>query len=220
MTQTRPFLLGGLAALLLALGGGGCARYEYDVVEPSELAQHVPADKPVSFTRDPLRYRLVTVDGHLVMRVYNDTREPITLLGADSYVVDPRGQSHPLQSQTIAPGSYVRVILPPVSPRLAPRGPTIGIGIGAGFGRGHWHHRHHHHFHDAWYGHGWYGEPRYYSVYDPSNNLYWEWGGNGTTANLVLVYHRGARGAPATAPAAGDGANLVRHEFVFRRVRM
>src|SRR5262245_50127092 len=104
---------------LLTLFGllvGGCARYEYDVVRPDDLTGHVGTKEDVVFTRDPLEYRLRTADNRLVMRIYNPTDAPITLLGARSSVVDPDGQSHPLPSMTAAPESFIKLILPPLRP--------------------------------------------------------------------------------------------------------
>lgn len=194
------------ASLLMMTCGLGCASYEYDLVEPQPLAQHVGADA-ISVDVEPLRYRLITVDSYLVMRVFNETAEPVTLLGDESYVVDPRGQSHPLQSQTIAPGTFIKLVFPPVPPQVVPRGPTIGIGFGA-YGH-HWH-RHPYYYGGYYYDRLWYDEPRYYTVYDPANNYYWEWDGEGTVARAVLIYRPGPKDGPA---------KTVRHEFAFSRVK-
>ena len=93
----RSFFL--IAATLLL----GCARYEYDLIQPANLARHVGKTEE-SFAIEPLEYRLVSIDNSLVMRIFNNSAEPITLEGTRSYAVPPTGQSHPLRPQTIAPG--------------------------------------------------------------------------------------------------------------------
>ncbi len=199
-----PLRLACLPLLALAIGSIGCARYEYDLAHPPELARHIGRDKPVEVTVEPLRYRFQTADSRLVMRVYNTTDGPVRLLGDRSTVVDPRGQSHPLRSQTIAAGSYIKLILPPLPPRVQPRGPVIGIGIGGVISSGHYYRR-------RYLGRGFGYDPfldgpRYYSVYDPSDAAYWEWDGEGE-ARVVLVFQ------------SGDEKPFS-HEFVFRRRRV
>src|SRR5688572_31818 len=66
---------------------GGCARYEYDIVDPPDLAQHV-GKGPVTVAAEPLEYTLRTYDNRLVMFVENPTEDPIKLLGEDSVIVD------------------------------------------------------------------------------------------------------------------------------------
>ena len=196
------------ACLLLAwlsAASLGCARYEFDLVQPADLARHVGADKPVEVTLDPLTYRLQTAESRLVMRIHNPTEAPVRLLGDQSTVVDPRGQSHPLRSQTIAPRSYIKLIFPPLQPRLEPRGPVIGIGVGGFVTSGRYYR--HRHFHGGAFGYDPFLDgPRYYSMYDPGDAAYWEWDGEGE-ARLLLAYQRGDQ-KPFT------------HEFVFRRRRV
>lgn len=201
-----------LVPLLILLPG--CVRYEYDVVQPPELAGHVGTKSWVSFQRDELEYRLRTVDDRLVMRIYNLGEQPVKLLGPDSAAVDPRGESHPLRRATILPGSHVRLVFPPPRPRVARYGPSFGfgVGIGSGFG-GRFHHRDH-------FGYGAYDDigPRYYSVYDASDPTYFRWPGN-TNLRLLLTYRRGLTGESET-PADEGGEEIFRHEFTFRRRRM
>ena len=45
----------------------GCAKYEYDIVRPPELAQHVGTKAPVTFQTEEREYHLRTSDGRLVM---------------------------------------------------------------------------------------------------------------------------------------------------------
>jgi hypothetical protein len=196
-----------LCLLLASLSAGsvGCARYEYDLVHPPELARHVGADKPVEVTLEPLAYRLQTYESRLVMRIHNPTDAPVRLLGDRSTVVDPRGQSHPLRTQTIAPGSYIKLVIPPLRPRLEPRGPVIGIGVGGYVSSGGYYRRRY--VHGGVFGYDPVLDgPRYYSLYDPGDATYWEWDGEGE-ARVVLVFQQGEQ-KPFT------------HEFVFRRRRV
>jgi hypothetical protein len=195
---------GRLSLLLLALfaAPAGCAHYEYDLVQPPEFAGHVGAGKPVEVTLEPLGYRLQTSESHLVMLVFNRGETPVRLLGDRSTVVDPRGQSHPFRGQTIAAGSYIKLVFPPLPPRVEPRGPVIGIGVGAVVTSGGY-------YRQRYLGGGPFGYdpvfdgPRYYSVYDPGDATYWEWDGEGD-ARLVLTFQQGDQ-------------KPFSHEFVFRR---
>ena len=199
--------LKGVCLLVASLSAAslGCARYEFDLVRPPELARHVGADKPVEVTLEPLTYRLQTVESRLVMRIHNPTDAPIKLLGDQSTVVDPRGQSHPLRSQAIAPGSYIKLVLPPLRPRLEPRGPVIGIGVGGFVSSSGYYRRRY--FHGGAFGYDpLLDAPRYYSLYDPGDAAYWEWDGEGE-ARAVLVYQRGDQ-------------KPFSHELVFRRRRV
>jgi hypothetical protein len=116
--------------ILIALSGlfAGCARHEFDLLEPPELAQRIGREMPAVIERAPLVYRLQSAEGRLVMTIRNPTDQPVVLLGERSYVVDPEGQSRPLPTQAIAPASYIKLIFPPLrDPRAAPR---FGIGFG------------------------------------------------------------------------------------------
>ena len=88
---------------------------------------------------DPLEYRLRSYENRLVVNVFNPTPDPVTLAGERSYVVAPNGQSHPLRGQTIAPDTFVKMILPPMRPYYRESGPNIGFGLGVGISsRGHY----------------------------------------------------------------------------------
>ena len=128
--RTRNFLL---AITLLSLTGG-CARYEYDLVQPPDLAGHVGGKSWTTFRRDELEYQLRTVDNLLVALVYNLGEGTIKLSGSDSAAIDPRGESHPLQGRTIPPGSHIKLILPPPRPQVRSYGSTFGFGVGVGYG--------------------------------------------------------------------------------------
>ena len=182
---------------------GGCARYEYDLVAPPELARHVGAKSDEVLRVDPLDYRLRTADNRLVVDIVNPTQDAITLLGGQSYVVAPSGQSHPLRVRTIAPGTYIRMILPPMRPYYRTRGPTFGIGLGVGIssrfhGRGYFPGP----FHDPFF-----DEPRYYALYDESDATYWDWNGE-TEVRLHLVYQR------------QGNAETFSDDFTFKRKKM
>src|SRR5215218_948209 len=100
-----------LCSVLLALCAlGGCARYEYNLVRPPELARHIGAGTDAVFTFDRLEYRMRSVDNRLVVRIFNPSDEAIDLIGPRCSVVDPEGQSHPLRSQSIAPESFIKLI--------------------------------------------------------------------------------------------------------------
>jgi hypothetical protein len=190
------------AVLMLLALGGGCARYEYDLIEPQDLARHIGEKADEVAPVDPLVYHLRSYDSHLIVHIDNPTEDPIRLLGDQSTVVDPGGQSHPLRTQTAAPHSFIKLILPPPRPYYAPRS---NVSIGFGFGVGHYHHHGGYWggatFYDPWY---WDGPP-YYMLYDPGNVAYWEWQGE-TVVRLNLVYQRGER--------------TFRHAFVLGRKKV
>ena len=198
------------ACALLLFGtlmlAGGCARYEYDILEPSDLAQRVGRKSRVVVPMEPaVRYEAVTYADRLVLFVFNESDEPLKLLGEDSYAVDPRGESHPLPTRTVAPGSSTKLIFPPVRPTFRQSGPTFGLGLGVGLGSAR---------RRGYYGAGRYGRfgdpfyddpfPRYYQLAD-DGATYWSWTGSGTDVSLRLVYER--------------GGERFHHDFTFRRVR-
>jgi hypothetical protein len=195
-----PFVLAPLTLCSI-----GCARYEYDLVHPPELAQHIGRDKPVEVTLEPLNYRYRTVESRLVMQVCNSTNAPIRLLGDQSTVVDPRRQSRPLRGRAIAPGSFIKLVFPPLMPVVEPRGPVIGFGVMAiGSSGGYYRRRF---LHGGAFGYDpAFDGPRYYSVYAADDGTYWEWDGEGEI-RVILVYQQGDQ-KPFT------------HEFVFRRKRV
>src|SRR5438067_6143668 len=153
-----------LAMLLLA--AGGCAKYEYNLVKPTELSKHIGAGSDSVVSVDPLEYRLRTVDNRLVIRIFNPTDDVIELVGPKCSMVDPEGQSHPLRSQSIAPGSFIKLILPPPRPRVYDPygggywGPTVGVGVGYRVDACPY--RRYREYDPYWYDPG----PRYCAVYD------------------------------------------------------
>ncbi len=185
----------------------GCAKYEYDLVKPTDLSRHIGKAGDAVFALDPLEYRARTVDNRLVLRVFNPTEDAIELLGPRCSVVDPEGQSHPLRSQSIAPGSFIKLIFPPPRPEVYNYGPTFGVGVGYhvnaypyyrypydGYGYGPYRY-------DPYYYYG----PRYLAVVDENDTYYWDWRGEGE-ARAVLAFRRGDK--------------EFRHELVFRRLKM
>jgi len=214
-----------VALLLSLLLAAGCTHYEYDLTRPPDLAQHIGTKEDVIATIDPLEYRFRSYEDHLVIRIFNPTDDPIQLLGDQSSVVDPKGQSHPLRGATIESHSFVKLILPPPPPDVAPYyGPGIGVGFGMSanaspdnhpiyldIDRGrHFHRGLHRDFIGGWgwsYWDPWYYDyygPRYYVVYD-NDTSYWDWRGE-TEVRLALAFSRNGK--------------TFRDEFEFRRVKM
>lgn len=120
----------------LAILVGGCARYEFDIVEPPHLARHIggTSEPETVIRRDDLDYRMTAYEGRLVLRIANSSDDPIELIGAESYIVDPGNQSHPLTSQSIAPRSFIKLILPPLRPQYRTE-PMFGFGLGVSASR-------------------------------------------------------------------------------------
>lgn len=100
-------IFGALAALLC-----GCVSYQYRVAQPPGVGLPV-ADKPVAFHCEPLDYVLAPGDRRLSVRIANPTDDQMFLLGNRSYLVDPRGESHPIPAQVLAPHSHTWLVLPP-----------------------------------------------------------------------------------------------------------
>jgi len=181
-----------LALIALAIVSG-CTHYEYDLTQPPDLARHVGSKADAVVPRDPLEYHLRSYENVLVMRVVNPTDDPIKLLGDQSTVVDPRGQSHPLRNQAIAPHSYVKLLFPPPPPEVYYHpGPTFGIGVGAVVS--HSSCRTLNDPRDPIYGDPFFTgppPPRYMLAYGGGDDaMYWEWNGLGEI-RLTLVYQRG-----------------------------
>jgi len=174
---------GGIVFLCLVGLQSGCATYEYNIVQPEDLRSHIGRNIDQIVKRTPLEYRLRSYDNRLIMRIFNDTDDPISLLGDRSFVVSPDGQSHPLRSQTIAPRSFIKIILPPPKPQFYDPGPTLGVGFGTAVGV----HSHPHYHYNA----PLYGGPRYLNVYDEDHPLYWDWKEQ-TDISMTLVFQRGS----------------------------
>jgi hypothetical protein len=129
-----------------------------------------------------------SAEGRLVIEIFNPTSDTILLLGRQSSVADPAGQSHPLADQTIAPGSFVKLILPPMRPQATPTGPSIGVGFSTGGSQADWDN-------NNW--------PRSVDAANADSTLYWDWDDEGD-ARLTLVFRRG-------------NDQQFQHEFTFHR---
>jgi hypothetical protein len=105
-----------LIPLLVALAGlalAGCATHHYyGVVGASNAVQPI-RNHVVTTDYDPLEYRMVSYGDRLSVQIYNRTDEPIVLLADKSYVIDPRGKTHPLRGRVIEAHSYSGMLLPP-----------------------------------------------------------------------------------------------------------
>jgi hypothetical protein len=173
----------------------GCARYQYAIVEPAHLATTLGKDGTrVSY--DPLEYDFAVRDDMLSMAIANPTLQPVSIVGAKSYIVSPDGQSHPVGvSGSIAPRSFTAMVLPPepVVYRSEPRF-SIGFGIGSGYygGGPYVSHGFGYHFYDSVYE----GPRDYY----PVNLPYWTW--KTGQVRLRLAY---------------EGTNAFTHDFVIER---
>ena len=185
-----------VSTLLFALLMTGCARYEYQVVEPAQFAGHIGSKADYVVKLDPLEYRFRSVSSRLVIQIHNPTDQNIQLRGSESYVVDPNGQSHPLRSLAIAPNSFGKIIVPPPRPVVYDTGPSIGFGVGTYIGSAH-----HHDVHcDAVVAH-----PVYLDVYDEDDSYYWDLSGEGDL-RIRLTYQRSDK--------------TFSDEFRIRRVKM
>ena len=178
----------------------GCATYRYDLVLPAANAGLLTGSDPRQFEMDPLQYAVGTAEDRLSVQVYNPTGETIRLSGRDSSVVDPDHHSHPLIDQTIAPRSYVRIVLPPLRPWA---GATDYVGESSGIGLedyGGLNDEERMAYGNGLAGPGWHGgDPGY----DRASPVYWDWPGPGD-ARVRLVYRR------------ADGTTF-KHELAFRR---
>jgi hypothetical protein len=162
----------------------GCTRYEYDIVQPPDLATHIGREE-ITVPREPLRYRMQVVENRLVMMIDNPTDDTIVLLGEQSSVVDPTGQSRPLRPLAIAPHSFGKLIFPPMRPSFyyaRTSGWSVGVGtvVTTGGGRRRF-------VDDPDYFVG--DEPHYLAVID-DNTLFWEWSGEGAI-RLLIQFQRG-----------------------------
>lgn len=128
MNKHRMGWIGGLV-FLVSMTLGGCATYEYQIVQPADLAGHIGGSVH-EVKIDPLVYKMQSYQNHLVVQIFNPTGDAVQLIGEQSSVVTPDKQSIPMQSQAIAPGSYAKLVLPPLRAEIQPTGPSIGIGLG------------------------------------------------------------------------------------------
>src|SRR5690606_501380 len=109
----------------------------------------------------------------LVMHIENAGDQPVQLMGDQSWIVTPDGESRPLLTRTIAPQSHIKLILPPMQPRTTRVGPSIGFGVGVSSGR-------------VGTGVG-VGTPIGSRTYVDDDQAYWEWRGE-TEVRMHLVF--------------------------------
>jgi hypothetical protein len=102
-----------LLLLAMMLSVTGCQSYVYRVVQPATGSQ-VIANQPVSVHYDPLDYQFARNSDRLSMRILNPTDNQVQLVANRSYVVDPKGETHPMRGRLIAPHSYISMLLPPI----------------------------------------------------------------------------------------------------------
>jgi hypothetical protein len=173
----------------------GCAHYEYDIVSPPEIAQHIGTKADTNVSLAPLHYVMRAYDNYLVMQVYNQATAPIRLLGDRSFAIDQNSQSHTLRSQTIAPNSFIKLIFPPIPPDTSIYGPAVGYGWGYDYGWGY-----------GWYDPFWFGAYNYAPAYAVYNNgdAWWDWTGD-TVVHITLTYQQGDE-------------KPFSHQFVFKQV--
>ena len=123
-----------ISLVLVALCG--CAKYQFSIVEPHDLAGEIERKGQRVISRSPLEYTFFDLSGDgLGVRVANTTDEPVQLLGQRSYIVDPHGQTHQMAGGTIAPQSFIHFGMPPLM-RVYPSGPRFSIGVGTGYYHG------------------------------------------------------------------------------------
>jgi hypothetical protein len=190
-----------VAILTLALlSPAGCAVYQFELIEPRELAQVI--DEPVRFAIAPVEYLAVPSRdaARLALRIENITGEPLGLIGERSWLVDPLGESHAVRGATIAPYSHVTLMLPAEPIVVESFRPRFGVGVGMGrfhrrgaFGIGAW---------NRYPYDDWHAGRRFY-VYDP-DRAYWRW--REGLVRLRFAYEQ-----------AGD---FHEHDLAFERVRV
>jgi hypothetical protein len=169
-----------ILALLLC---SGCAHYQFNEVEPKSEAIAITEHGDTVGTFESLQYTMRAVEGNLVIRIKNLASDSIDLLGNQSSAIDATGEAHPLRSQTIPPGAFIKVILPPPRPTVYDPGPNVGFGFGIigrldrGYGG------------DRFYGPDWYDVPRTLTLYDQGSNFYWDWKAN-SSVKVIFTYQR------------------------------
>ncbi len=201
-------------SLLLATVAGGCTRYGFAIVDPPDVAGTVQGKEELAFTTDAAEYRLRAVEGRLVMFIYNSGSTAVELVATKSTVVSEQGSSHPVLGQTIAAGSFIKLILPPTRPQLQPDRGAVSFGFGVssgGYYRDDWYTRSRYRTGSARgrysgpYDEPYFYDPPSYTVYDASNPAFWDWRGE-TQITLTLVFSR-------------DG-KITEDRFVIRRQKL
>jgi hypothetical protein len=107
-----------LAALSLMMNIliGGCAPVGFEAnLEGGGAPVEVGDSQDTVIAAQPVQFRMRTVESRLVVWIENVSDEPVELLGDNSSVIDPGGESHVIAGQTILPGAPVKMVLPPMS---------------------------------------------------------------------------------------------------------
>jgi hypothetical protein len=120
---------------VVALHISGCAQYEYVITQPTESGGRVTRQER-AIDRAPLVYHLTDNSNRLRIRIENPTDDPIALLGEESYIITPDGQSQPLRTGTIAPHTWSGFTVPPLVREYRRSGVSFGIGVGTWGGDG------------------------------------------------------------------------------------
>ena len=158
----------------------GCASYQYRIIQPS-APNPIVAKQPVTVHYDPLDYQFSKYHDLLAMNITNSTDEQIVLMGGRSFVVDPKGESHPLRDRIMGPHSFTGVLLPPIPygyPAYWGWGPQWSWWYGPGWYGPYW---------GGWYGPGYYGPPPV--AYEQAVTIFdWEW--KTGLVRLHLAYDR------------------------------
>jgi hypothetical protein len=102
-------------AIIFLLILTGCAPVGFEFrPEGAQQTIQVNAQAESQFAAEPLRYRLLADESHLIIWIDNPTNQTIMLLGDKSTVEDPTGDLHRLHGQTIDPQSSIKLVLPPL----------------------------------------------------------------------------------------------------------
>jgi len=95
----------------------GCSRFEFRLSEPAQYAGRL-GPEPRVLLQHPLEYRLLSDRAHVLVRIGNPLETEVALVASQSYLVDPEGESHPIQGTVIGPHSHLRLELPPKPVRV------------------------------------------------------------------------------------------------------
>src|SRR5947209_79120 len=93
----------------------GCA-YQFNLVKPEKFAATLSTKEDTVVDLDPMQYHFRIYDNVLVVHIKNPTPDPIQLLGDRSSAIESHGEAHPLRTQIIPPGAFVKVLIPPPRP--------------------------------------------------------------------------------------------------------
>ena len=123
-----------LTAVLLVVMMAGCASYNHSIIAPPAYERTITGET-TQVDRDGLGYTFQTWDSdRLLVTIKNPAGSPpVQVLGEQSWLVTPDGESRAIPSQAIAPGAHLSLQLPPERKRYESN-PSFGVGLGTGFG--------------------------------------------------------------------------------------